>query len=59
VSNTDKLKTSNFIYDNLHQCFLLNVPEEVLQKVNWKLCDDLAWCFKNNKVYIKTMRKNE
>lgn len=41
------------IYDEHHDCYLLEFTEETLKKLGWEVGDTLIWCYEGENICLR------
>lgn len=43
----------NLVYDKIHDCYVLPLPDTLLQELGWELGDTLVWCIENDLICLR------
>lgn len=44
------------IYDEAHDCYLLPIPDDLLDELGWELGDVLSWCFTDKQNFLRKIK---
>lgn len=46
-------------YDKEHDCYLLELPDELMYELKWEIGDTLIWCLKDGEVYLRNYTQDQ